>query len=522
MDSKRVVIVTYNAIDGACAAAVALLKYPKASVWITSAAAIGKTFASLCEQEKCPTEVHVCGVGVYCDGDEVAEPARKLRARGTKVLWYCGRGYLEKEREYFEEFCTPVFDPAQTNTAALCQALGVKDHPRADIIVKLAEHDIYAFKADHKPSEEETLWIDLLGASNAVYFKFQDTGAIIGSIRKLTTGVMDREDHRAIEIFRRTGYKYVLFGRSSLLRQVRKRIHKCAQVEEPVLILGETGVGKEHAAHLVYEGSARATGPYVAVNCAMFSGNAGLANSVLFGHVAGAFTGAVKKRDGAFASANGGVLFLDELGELPMEVQAKFLRVLDDGEVVPEGADRPTGKVSVRLIGATNRDLPAMIRKGEFRADLFHRLATLRVEIPPLRDRKDDIESIVARTLSELPDHAHRRDLTKKEYELLRAYDWPGNVRQLIKVLKQMMYLDMPVEDVLAEERALGVLTRQTEDKDRKDDLMPASAQEIRTMEEVRQAYARKAFDLNHGNWTATAKALGIAQNTLRGLITVG
>jgi DNA-binding NtrC family response regulator len=514
--SKNVVIITYNAVDGACAAAVALLKFPKADVRISSAAGIGRTFASIAGQKKVPDEVHVCGVGVYCDWVELEEPAEALRSKKTQIYWHCGRGYLDEDRELFEGICTPVFQKARTNTEAVCLALGLRGNPGADALAKIAEHDVYAFKADHPPTEDESRWLDLVEASNAAYFKYQDTQALVQTIRKLATGELDRTDQRAIELFRKTGYKYVLYGRSPQLKKLRQTIQKCARVDEPVLILGETGVGKEHVAHLIHEGSPRATGPFVSVNCAVFSGNAGLANSILFGHVAGAFTGAEKKRDGAFVTANGGTLFLDELGELPPEVQPKFLRVLDDGEVIPEGADQPVQKVSVRLIGATNRDLPAMIRKGFFRADLFHRLATLRIQIPPLRDRKEDLEAIVEHTLDELPEKAKRRELTKKEYALLRSYDWPGNVRQVIRVLKQAMYLDMPVEEVLADERALGSLTLAPEDGDRTDKFLPTSPSEIQPMEEVRRAYARKAFDLNHGNWTATAKALRLAVNTLR------
>ena len=150
---------------------------------------------------------------------------------------------------------------------------------------------------------------------------------------------------------------------------------------------------------------ASATEPFVTINCAMFAGNVGLANSTLFGHNKGAFTGAVADRQGAFVKASGGRLFMDELGELPLEVQAKMLRVLEDMAVTPEGADEVIANVDVLVIAATNRDLPAMIRITRFRADLFHRLSTLRIAMPPLRDRPDDIDAIVAKTLAELCAH---------------------------------------------------------------------------------------------------------------------
>ena len=254
-------------------------------------------------------------------------------------------------------------------------------------------------------------------------------------------------------------------------------------------------------------------------NCAVFAGNAGLANSILFGHTQGAFTGAVKKRDGAFTSANGGTLFLDELGELPLEVQAKFLRVIDDGEVIPEGADKPERKVSVRLLAATNRDISDMIRKGHFRADLFHRLTTLRVVVPPLRERKEDIDAIAARTLSELPRSwpSSQVDLERvRRAALLRLARKRPPAQQGSQAGD---FMDMPIEEVLAEEKALGTLVFQQTSAPGGDTLTPQDAEAIRPMEEVRRAYARKAFELYHGNWTATAKALGVAQNTLRALL---
>jgi len=302
---------------------------------------------------------------------------------------------------------------------------------------------------------------------------------------------------------------------------LRARIRRCAEVDEPVLIVGESGTGKEYVAHLIHERSERAMGPLIPVNCALFAGNPALANSTLFGHVKGAFTGAIGNRDGAFVCADTGILFLDEVAELPLEVQAKFLRVLEDGWVTPEGADRPR-KVDVRVVAATNRDLPSMIRRGEFRADLYHRLDTLLIRVPPLREHVQDVEVIARQILPTLQPEAPESMLSPKDIEHLRGYDWPGNVRQLIKVLKRSLYLGVSIGEAIDEERRLGPLADQSRDQGAACPLWPLTVDQVRPIREVRREYAARALELHGGNWAATARTLGIAVNTLRSYINDG
>ena len=259
--------------------------------------------------------------------------------------------------------------------------------------------------------------------------------------------------------------------------------------------------------------------PLIPVNCALFAGNPSLANSTLFGHVKGAFTGAVSDRDGAFVSADSGILFLDELGELPPEVQAKLLRVLEDGWVTPEGSDRPR-KVDVRVVAATNRDLPAMIRRGAFRADLYHRLDTLLIRVPPLRDHMEDVEAIARQLLPTVMPEGREFRLTARDVKHLRGYDWPGNVRQLIKVLKRSVYLGMPLREAIDEERRLGPLVEQQESATPPCPLWPHTADQVRPMDDVKRDYAARALELHANNIAATARALGIAINTLRSYVT--
>lgn len=508
----KTVIVTYIGIDGACAAATALLKYPAAEVVISSAQRIGQTLADVCQQRRQPTEVHVCGLGVRGEWESVARPARELQKKGCTVIWYCGRGYLDRDRH--APVCTPAFCDAASNTEAVARHLQLQDEPVARFLMDLARHDPWIENPRGRPPEVDRRWLDLIAASRAEYFKFNDQQRYVATIRKLAARQFDAADGRLVETFGKTGMRHVLEGRSAQMRRLRDLIRRCAEADESVLIMGESGTGKELVANLIHERSCRAAEPLVTINCAMFAGNVGLANSVLFGHVKGAFTGAVANRKGAFVEASGGMLFLDELGELPLEVQAKMLRMLEEMAVTPEGADEAVVNVDVLVIAATNRDLPTMIRRGEFRADLFHRLSTLRIHLPPLRERPEDVDGIVDRTLAQLAKRGYERVLSREDRASLTEYDWPGNIRQLIKVVKRAVYLEMPIADVIDEERRLGSLEVATEPAEPMT-FLPKMVEDVRPLEEARNAYASRALALHHGNVHATARALQITDRTL-------
>jgi transcriptional regulator with GAF, ATPase, and Fis domain len=177
-------------------------------------------------------------------------------------------------------------------------------------------------------------------------------------------------------------------------------------------------------------------------------------------------------------------------------------------------------KVDVRVVAATNRDLPALIRKGAFRADLYHRLDTLLIRVPPLRDHLEDVDAIAWQLLPTLLPEGHQLKLSAKDVKHLRGYDWPGNVRQLIKVLKRSVYLAISLGDAIDEERRLGLLTEQPEGQAVACPLWPLTADQVRLMDEVKRDYAARALALHAGNVAATARALGIAVNTLRAYLT--
>lgn len=223
---------------------------------------------------------------------------------------------------------------------------------------------------------------------------------------------------------------YGLLGRSNVMRTLTDQIVHISRANGPVLIVGESGVGKELVAHALHEESSRADGPFLAVNCAGIPGQ--LLESEFFGYRKGAFTGAVAHRKGLFEQADGGTILLDEIAEMPVDLQAKLLRVLEEGRIRPVGSrgDKP---VDVRVVAATNRDLETRQREGQFRRDLYYRLETFQISVPPLRKRGDDVDLLAAHFLGEFSRQMNKdiRGFSHAAIEALRMYDFPGNVREL-------------------------------------------------------------------------------------------
>jgi Nif-specific regulatory protein len=237
---------------------------------------------------------------------------------------------------------------------------------------------------------------------------------------------------------------------SPAMLEVSKFMESAALSPIPVLIEGETGTGKELVARGIHRASPRAEGPFVAVNCAALPES--LLESELFGHRRGAFTGATDDHPGLFKAATGGVIFLDEIGEMPLPMQAKLLRVLQENEVTPVGDTRSV-KVDVRVISATNRDLKAALAARAFREDLYYRLAVFPIRIPPLRERREDIPFLAARFLEAAAERHHKklRGLDAAVVDLLSSYDWPGNVRELQNEIERAVALVAGGENVTVE-----------------------------------------------------------------------
>jgi transcriptional regulator with GAF, ATPase, and Fis domain len=229
--------------------------------------------------------------------------------------------------------------------------------------------------------------------------------------------------------------RFGMIGASAPMEAVFELIARSAKAQVPVLVHGETGTGKELVARALHDASPRAGKPFLAENCAAVPAN--LLESELFGHVKGAFTGAIATRKGTFVSADKGTVFLDEIGDMPLEMQAKLLRVLQDGEVRAVGSNT-VQRVDVRLVAATNKDLPSMCSRGEFREDLYYRLNVVTIELPPLRERPGDVAHIARFLIHRLSRELERElELEPEALALLEAWSWPGNVRELENELRR-------------------------------------------------------------------------------------
>jgi two-component system response regulator HydG len=295
------------------------------------------------------------------------------------------------------------------------------------------------------------------------------------------------------------------------MHEVIKACQAIAPTNATVLILGETGTGKELIARAIHNNSPRKNKPFAPLNCTAFNEN--LLDDELFGHEVGAFTGADKMRKGRFEYANGGTLFLDEIGDMPLTLQAKLLRVLENKEVFRIGSNEPI-KVNVRLVSATFRDLEQAIAEGKFRQDLYHRLKVMTIRLPPLRERREDIPLLDSHFIKEL-NAQHGKDvrsISEPVRKAMAAYDWPGNVRELRNFIEIMVVLDTDgvlglddVQDSAVVKRAPSVDARASG---------PAHLVG-RPLTEVERYYIEQALTLTEGNREEAAKLLGIGERTL-------
>jgi DNA-binding NtrC family response regulator len=294
-----------------------------------------------------------------------------------------------------------------------------------------------------------------------------------------------------------------LIGSAAPMQEVYGILERIAPTDVTVLLEGETGTGKELAARAVHSHSRRSGGPFVVIDCGAVAPN--LIESELFGHEKGAFTDAVKARQGAFELAEGGTIFLDEIGELSLDLQPKLLRALDQRETKRVGADKPV-TFNVRVISATNKELEKEVKAGRFREDLFYRLSVVRVSLPPLRKRKEDIETIAGHLLAGMSSEIGKKitGLSPEALAALTAYSWPGNVRELKNVLGRAAALcdgkRIEAKDLFLSQ---GKKTATFEGLSGK------------TLDEIEKAAIHATLRSVDGNKTEAAKVLGIAYSTL-------
>ena len=294
-----------------------------------------------------------------------------------------------------------------------------------------------------------------------------------------------------------------LIGASEQMRAVHRAIDRAARTSATVMICGESGTGKELVARAIHYQSKRSTAPFLPVNCAAIPES--LVESELFGYVKGAFTGATTTRAGFFQTAEGGTIFLDEISEMSLPVQAKLLRVLQDHEVRMVGSDR-SRPTDVRIIAATNKDLAAEVDAERFRADLYFRLNVLTIDLPPLRDRGDDLTLLIDHFVGKWAHETSGAPLafTTDALAAMRGYDWPGNIRELENLIRR---LGVMLDDPQVELADLPATLQATP---------PRRSSDIRPLHDVEVEHIRRVLDAVDGNRTRAAEILGIDRKTLR------
>jgi two-component system, NtrC family, response regulator HydG len=309
-----------------------------------------------------------------------------------------------------------------------------------------------------------------------------------------------------------------IFGTSPVIQEIRQLILRVAPTNAAVLILGETGTGKELVARALHTKSQRAAKPFVALNCAALSQS--LIESELFGHERGAFTGAEKSRPGLFEAAHEGTLFLDEIGEMPLEAQAKLLRVLTDGQVLRIGANKPR-QVDVRVLAATHRNLEQRIREGTFREDLYYRLVVIPISIPPLRDRTEDIPALCELFLQlaarDLNTQKHR--LSPAAMECLLDYSFPGNIRELKNLIERACILSRGIEIGPESFPVSGTQAKQKADSAGVSgnwlDHLPESVHLRSFLAETEKALIERTLKETRGAQAEAARRLGLTRSDL-------
>lgn len=399
--------------------------------------------------------------------------------------------------------------------------LGCPLYVRGDLVGVLAFDSCDPHAFDNLPEKYVSVVAAIAGAQMQTVELFNALEREARKQGQITTDLMQ-------DINLQRGYK--IHGNSHKIKQLRKEIELVAKSDFTILILGETGVGKELVARGIHNFSSRSSKPLLYLNCAALP--ASLAESELFGHVRGSFTGAVGDRTGKFELADGSTLFLDEIGELSLEIQAKILRAIQEGEIQKVGSEKVI-KVDVRLLAATNRNLASEVEAGKFRADLFHRLNVYPLKVPPLRERKEDIHGLAdffaEKTRRKLG--LSRVRLEEAALSLLRRYNWPGNVRELENVISRSLLkasaAQRPGEAVVLRPdhltADLGVAAYTSTPYEH----LPAKAHtrttHVSLRDEVNGFQVRlitRALERNDRNWAAAARELGMNRSNLHNLAT--
>ena len=441
-------------------------------------------------------KIVILGVSLLADVPMLAKSLENLKTNGVKVFWISAFDVPEN----IVADLKGLLDRRVADCDTILDAVGVA--------FKKDVSEFHSYLADGKKATVAAKkYHEIIEAAQFVYRNYQDENAYGMVIRNMAAGIKPEawgpDAEKLLKDYRRYGNRE-LVGKSLQIQSLRERINKvAAHPDARVLIIGESGTGKETVAQQIHTKSPRKNEPFIAFNCA--SVNPELLASRFFGHEKGAFTGADHQTDGLFQMANGGTLFLDEIGELLPEAQALLLRVLEGGRFMRVGGKEEI-EVDVRLITATNRNLPIRVRDGKFRADLFQRLNIVQLRIPALREHKEDIADIANAWWRK---HHHNATLTEKQIDALGEYDYPGNVRELLNILDRATVLEeSDFEALMKEHREMNaglIDVGCTEQGIVPDDLEGAT-----------RYHVRKVYDKYGQNLTKAATALNVSRNTVR------
>lgn len=394
--------------------------------------------------------------------------------------------------------------------------LGLPDRDGLDLLAEIRSMEIAleVVVMTGKTSVDNAVRAMKLGACDFVT-KPVDFEQLEQALRIATRSIKLEQENRSLRQQLSQSGRSGILGDAPATQQLISMVERVAPTDETVLLLGENGSGKDLVAQAIHRLSERGAEPFVAVNCGAIAES--LIESELFGHRKGAFSGADNDRLGCFRQADGGTLFLDEIGEMPMAMQVKLLRALENREVTPVGADRAV-PVNIRVVAATNRDLPEAIASSEFRQDLYYRLAVFPVPVPPLRERPGDVGLLARHFLTRLGGNQH---LTAASLDLLERWSWPGNVRELQNVIRRaaLMAGDEPIDvshlppEMQPAEPVVDPETGAISKPNRV--AVQISETQVKTLEELEREAIIAALELHNGDRTPTAQALGIDRTTL-------
>ncbi len=332
-------------------------------------------------------------------------------------------------------------------------------------------------------------------------FKIDDLKAVVARALKHWESLHSARSPQSVERFDVAARG--LIGKSAKMVEVYKTLARAAMSESTVLVIGESGTGKELVARAIHDNSQRRNKRFIAVNCGALAEN--LLESELFGHVKGSFTGAVSDKSGLFEEADGGSLFLDEIGDITPALQIKLLRVLQESEIRPVGSTEPS-KVDVRVIAATHRDLDALVKNGKFREDLYYRLKVISIELPPLRERIEDLSDLVSFFLARFADKNKKKvsHVSDEAMELLKNYSWPGNIRELEHAIERSVA--MTNTSVLFPEDFPTEIARK--------EIVPTGG-DPHSLEEIERAHILRVLQEAGFNKSKASEILGIDRATL-------